>query len=242
MSFTRGKVTGRVRGTLNDTGKALFLKLCRSTMMAHHTLLLFTDAAKRDIKTHVTTYYHYNPDTGETAYNGPTILSIILQKMRQNIQVNVFNNIGSMKDVTLASCNTNYIEWVSKMLMKRINIELNIPGSYDDDQFLMDVYAGAFLAKCKTFTNEIQSQKQRWLLSTLPNSGRINTTNLMIQLYSNLIGDGTWKKYLAETDQIVALTTLVHKIQGTLKSNTIALSTKAEEQTTAQLTKNNRRP
>ena len=58
-----------------------------------------------------------------------------------------------MKDVTLASCDNNVVEWISKMEMKRINIELKIPGAYNDDQFLMDVYAGAILDKCKTFTN-----------------------------------------------------------------------------------------
>ena len=80
MTTPRGEVTGRVRGTLNDTGKVLFLKRWRSMMMAHHVLLLLTDAEKRAINTHVTTCDHYNPDTGETDYYGPTILSIIFQK------------------------------------------------------------------------------------------------------------------------------------------------------------------
>ena len=55
----------------------------------------------------------------------------------------------------------------------------------------------------------------------------------MIQLYSKLIEDLTWKKDFSETYQIVALTTLVHEMQGTLKSNTISLTTKDEEQATA---------
>ena len=148
--------------------------------------------------------------------------------MRRNVRVNVSNEIGSMKDATLASCDNNAVEWIFKMEMKRINIELNIPGAYDEDQFLMEIYAGALLEKCRTFTNEIQSQKQKLLLGALPNLVRIDTTNLMIQIYSSLIEDVTWKKYLEETDQIVALTTLVHEMQGTLKSNTIALVTKAE--------------
>ena len=66
MTTARGEVTGGVRGTLNDTGKALFLNRWRSTMMAHHALLLLTNAEKRSNKTHVTTYKNYNPDTGET--------------------------------------------------------------------------------------------------------------------------------------------------------------------------------
>ena len=149
--------------------------------------------------------------------------------MRLNVRVNVVNEIGSMKDATLASCDNTVVEWVFKMEMKRINIELKIPGAYDDDQFLMEIYAGALLEKCRTFTNEIQSQKQKWLLGTLTNSGRIDTTNSIIQLYFNLIEDGTRKKYLAETDQVVALTTLVHEMQGTIKSNTTAFTTKAGE-------------
>ena len=143
-----------------------------------------------------------------------------------------------MKDITLESCDNNVVELISKMVMKRINIELKILGAYDDNQFLMDVYEGALLEKCKTFTNEIQSQKQIWILGKLPNSGRIDTTNLMLQLYSNLIEDGTRKRDFSETDQIVALTKLVHEMQGTLKSDTIALTTKPKEQATAQSTKN----
>ena len=102
-----------------------------------------------------------------------------------------------MKDVTLESCNNNIVEWISKMELKCINIEPKIPGTYDNDQLLMDINVGALLARFKTFTNEIQSQKQKWLLGTHTSSGRIDTTNSMIKLYSNLIEDGKRKKYLA---------------------------------------------
>ena len=187
MTIARGKVTGGVRGILYDTGKDLFLKRWRSIMMYHHALLLFTDAAKRAVKTHVTTYEHYNPDTVETAYDGPTILSIIFQTIRLNVRVNVFNKIGTMTDVTLASYDDNVVEWITKMEMNQININLRIPGAYENDQFLTDIYSGALLEKCKTFTNEIQYQKHKWLLGALPNSGHINTTNSMIQIYSNII-------------------------------------------------------
>ena len=125
-------------------------------MMAHHALLFLTNSAKLAIDTHVTTYEHYNPDTGKTDYDGPKILSIIFQTMRPNVQVNVFNEIGSMKDVTLEICDDNIVEWISKVEMKSISIDLKIPGAYDDDQLLMDMYAGCILAKWKTFTNEIQ--------------------------------------------------------------------------------------
>ena len=99
-----------------------------------------------------------------------------------------------MNNVTLESCDNNIVEWISKVEMRRINIEIKIPGAYKNDQFLMDVNAGAILEKCKTFTNEIQSQKQKWLIGTLPKSGCTNTTNSMIKLSSNLIEYGTGNK------------------------------------------------
>ena len=80
------------------------------------------------------------------------------------------------------------------MDMKRINIERKIPGSYDENQFLMDIYQGALKAKCKTFTIDVQSMKQKWLLGTLPNPGLTDTTHAVTQIYSNLFEDGTWKK------------------------------------------------
>ena len=91
MTTASGKVTGGFRGTLYDTVKSLFLMRWRSIIMSHHALLLFAYAAKRAVKTHVTTYEHYNPDTVKTSYDGPTILSIIFQTMRPNVRVNVFN-------------------------------------------------------------------------------------------------------------------------------------------------------
>ena len=129
--------------------------------------------------------------------------------MRPNVCVNVFREIAFMKDVNFESCNNNVVDWISKMEMKRINIELNIPGAYDDNQFLTEICHGAIEAKCKTFTTQVQSMKHKWLLGTLPNQGRIDTTHAVTQLYSNLVEDGTWKKELTDTDKIVGLKNLV---------------------------------
>ena len=46
MTTDRGKVTGGVHSNINNTGKSLFLKPQRSTIMAQHTLLFLTNAAK----------------------------------------------------------------------------------------------------------------------------------------------------------------------------------------------------
>ena len=161
MTADRGKVTAGVCGTLNDKGKALFLNRWRSAMLAHHCHAHLTERGRRTIKTHVDSYEYFNATTGDIAYDGPTVLALILCTMRTNVRVNVFREIASMKDVTLKSCKNNVVDWISKMEMKRINIELKIPGSFDDNQFLMEIYQGALDAKCKTFTTEVKSMKQK---------------------------------------------------------------------------------
>ena len=163
-------------------------------MLVHHCFAHLTDGGRRTINNHVDSYEYFNATTGETYYDGPTVLALFLCTMCPNVCVNVFREISSMKDVTLEICNNNVVEWISQMEMKHINIELKIPGSYDDNQFLMEIYQGALKAKCKTFTTEVQSMKQKWLLGTLPNPGRIDTTHTVTKLYSNLVEDGTRKK------------------------------------------------
>ena len=67
--------------------------------------------------------------------------------------------------------------------------------------------------------------KQKWLLGTLPIPGRIDTTHVVTQFYSNLVEDGTQKKEFTETDQILALKTLVYQMKASLVKNTISLTT-----------------
>ena len=143
ITTDRGEVTAGVCGTRNDKGKALFLNHWRSAMLAHHCFAHFTEGWRQAIKTQVDSYYYFNATTGETAYDCPTVLALILCTMRPNVRVNVFCEIASMKDVTLESCNNNVVEWISQMEIKRINIKLNILGAYDDNQFLIDIYQGA---------------------------------------------------------------------------------------------------
>ena len=85
----------------------------KSAMLAHHCFAHLTKGGRRTIKTHVDSYEYFDATTGETAYDGPTVLALILCNMRPNVRVNVFREITSMKDVTLTSCNKNVVEWIS---------------------------------------------------------------------------------------------------------------------------------
>ena len=89
----------------------------------------------------------------------------------------------------------------------------------------MGIYQGSLEAKCKTFTTEVQSMKQKCFIGTLPNPGRIDTTHAVAQIYSNLVEDRTWKEEFTDIDHIVALTNLVSKMKASIAKNTIALTT-----------------
>ena len=72
-------------------------------MLAHPCLAHLTEGGWQTIKNHVNSYEYFNTTTGEIAYDGPTVLEFILRTMRPNVRVNVFREIASMKDITLAS-------------------------------------------------------------------------------------------------------------------------------------------
>ena len=74
-----------------------------------------------------------------------------------------------MKHVTLANCNNKTVEWISKVEMRRINIEIKIPGAYKNDQFLMDVNAGAILENAKHSQMKSNLRSKNGLLEHFPN-------------------------------------------------------------------------
>ncbi len=54
----------------------------------------------------------------------------------------------------------------------------------------------------------------------------------IIKTYNNISEDGTWKKELAEKDQIIALSTKVAELQSKLDRQVIALATKENKEVT----------
>ena len=225
LSAARGELTAGVRGTLNDEGKKIFLLRWRSTMMAHHCIQLLTPEAQGLMKIYQSQFEWFHDGSGETIQDGLTLATLILQKMRPNVKINVFNEIMKIKQLKLDQFGNNVTTWLTKMEEKRINIELKVPGSYHDDQYIMDIFQGALEAKCKAFCAEVQSMKQKWLLGNADNWTKDNIVSTLIQYFTNMSEDGTWKKENAETDQIIALTTIVKELSSKLERNTIALAT-----------------
>ena len=101
LSNARGEITDGVRGTLNDAGKRIFLHCWRSTMMAHHYMELLTPKAQGLMKIYQSQYEWFHDKSSKTTQDGLTLTTIILQKMRPNVRINVFNEILKIKQLKL---------------------------------------------------------------------------------------------------------------------------------------------
>ena len=111
------------------------------------------------MKIYQSQYEWLHDGSGETIQDGLTLATIILQKMRPNVRINVFNEILKIKQLKLDQYGNNVTTWLTKMEEKYINIELKVPGSYNDDQYILDIFQGALEAKCKAFCTEVQSMR-----------------------------------------------------------------------------------
>jgi len=148
LSQAHGEVTG---GRLNDLGKKLFMWHKRMAWLGHHCLTLLTIEVRAMIMVRKQMMYTwYDPESGETIKDGLIILFLILQKIRPNVRINVFNEISKLKELKPKQFNFNIVQWLSELKAKRLSIELKIPGAYHNNQFIMDIFVGVQETPCKS--------------------------------------------------------------------------------------------
>ena len=139
--------------------------------------------------------------------------------MHPNVRIDVLNKIGKIKKLQPNQFKDNILGWITAMKEKRINIELKLPGAHHAAQFILDIFQGALEAKCKTFVSEIWLMQQKWFLGNPENWTKEHIVSTLIQYYTNMVEDGTWKWEHQETNQIIALTTQVQEIKRDIDRN-----------------------
>ena len=117
------------------------------------------------------------------------------------------------------------IAWSSWMQLTRIDIEKKIPKVYQEDQFLLDFFNSAIDVPCKTFKSEVVSMKNRFLLGNPDKWSEDYIITTILQHFTNMDNDKVWQKELAETDQIIALTTKVDNLQSALNEEKRKIAT-----------------
>ena len=225
LSQERGEIDAGVRGGLNARGKKRFNMRWKSKILGHQLLALLDETSRRIIMVNEDQFMWFNEDTGEVVYDGLTVLFFILQIARPNVKVNVYNEIQKLKLIKLSDYQGNVVLWLTSMEHKLSDIEHRIHGSYHEDQYLMDIFAGAEQSVCERFNNSVAQIKEDWIDGNEAGWTKEKVTAKLKRLYINMQNDGTWKKDTARHSQILALTTEVTSLRAELNRTAVALAT-----------------
>jgi hypothetical protein len=86
---------------------------------------------------------------------GPSILNETLKLMRPDVQTNVYAKLAKINAIKPINHGYNMVKWHSTMESKCIAIELKVPGSYHESQYIMDYLNVALTIEAKTFKAEV---------------------------------------------------------------------------------------
>ena len=227
LTATRGDITGVA---LTRSGKKKFMQRWKSTILAHHVMALLTPEGQASIKIRENAYQWIDPITDEIVVDGCSLLNEALKLMRPDVQTNVYAELAKIKAIKPVDHGYNVVKWHSAMESKRIAIEQKVPGSYHESQFIMDYLDASLTIEAKSFKAEVNIIRNRYLRG---NPDKWNATYIcgeIIKTYNNMFEDGTWKREIAEKDQIIALSTKVAELQAKLETQdkrVVALATQA---------------
>jgi hypothetical protein len=211
LTVTCGEVTA---SSLTKIGKKKFMEHWKSTILASQVMALLTNEAQATIKVLENLYQWIDPVSYKILIGGRSILNETLKLMHPDIQTNVYAKLAKIKAIKPVNHCCNMVEWHSTMESKRTAIELKVPGSYHESQYIMDYLNATLTIEVKTFEAEVKIICNRYLCR---NSDRWNATYIsreIIKKYNNMFEDGTWKCELGKKDQIIALSTKIAELQA----------------------------
>ena len=87
-------------------------------------------SAREQIKFDRDQYTWVDPDSGETVKDGMTVLYQILQHLRPNIRINVFNELKKIREIHPQTFGYDVGKWLSAMATARLSITTKAPQMY----------------------------------------------------------------------------------------------------------------
>ena len=150
--------------------------------------------------------------------DGRSLLNKTLKFMRPDVQTNVYAKLAKIKAIKPVDHGYNIVRLHSAMESKRIAIEQKVPGSYHESQFIMDYLDASLTIKVKSFKAEVNIICNRYLCGNPDKWDATYICGEIIKTYNNMSEDGTWKRKIAEKDQIIALSTKVAELQAKLEN------------------------
>jgi hypothetical protein len=197
-------------------GEILQLTRMHSKFMAHQVMALLTLTARQAVEQLKGLYTWCTPDGKEEEMDGPTVLAIILNRIRPHYKVNMYLKIDKLKKETLEQYDNNVDLYFDSVRYHKVQIDQKNPAAYTDDQFVRDLFKKL---KSKQFPLAFRLEYERAEVKWLINRENYTAESLMTEsslFCLNLKSSGGWKIETTVHQQIIALTTQLNEMETKL--------------------------
>ena len=215
LTVATGHLTNHVPSRLTQAGRNAMRDRMHSKMMAHQVLALLSKSACASIELHRKKYTWRSQDGREVEMDGPTIVALIMSRLKPHYKVDMFTEIAALKKITLGDHKNNVQAFFDDIKEKKILIDQKDPTAYTDQAFLRDIFAQLKEAPVDDYSIEYKRQETKWLMGK-----RTFTSDVLMDEaelhYVNLVESNRWKPEHGSKEQIIALTTQIKSLEAKL--------------------------
>ena len=196
----------------NDGDKPIFYARVRANIIGLRILASLTKASVSALKLKQGLYL-WKSTSGETYYDGPTMLQLCIEKVNPNTRVGVAHLKESLRNAKLSVFGHNVSEMTDKMTS--LNDEI-IQRGFSHDDYVLDLYQALLSGKNDVFTSYIQRKRDDW--DTGVDTDPDDLISDAVTKYNNMVIRDTWKLEEPKNAKIAALTTQVKTLQDRIDS------------------------
>lgn len=159
--------------------------------------------------------YQWTSSTGETFYDGPTMLQICIEIVRPSTRVGVTSLKDQIRACKLSNFGNNVHEMLNNISSLKEQIE-DQGGTHDD--IIYDTFAALMTSKNERYCTFISNLQDEWDTGAKDYTLESLSEKCVVK-YNNMVKAETWNRTTAKDSKIVALTTQVEKLQEQLNNN-----------------------
>ena len=130
MTIANGLAMTPTNHKPSKSGEILQLTRMHSKFMAHQVMALLTPTARQAVEQLKGLYTWCTPDDKEEEMDGPTVLAIILNRIRPHYKVNMYLEINKLKKETLEQYDNNVDLYFDSVRYHKVQIDQKNPAAY----------------------------------------------------------------------------------------------------------------
>lgn len=219
LTVARGEVTNHVPPRLTQLGRNRMRDRTQSSNMGYQALALLSNAARTSIELHKKEYTWTSADRRDVEYDGATIVTLILSRLKPHYKVDLFAEISECKAMKLSDFKNVVPDYFDALQNKKIAIDQKSTTAYTEDAYIRDILTELCNCPVEIFAKEWKSTSNRWLMGKehLVSTTVVDEATLM---YVNLLNSNQWKVDHSASDQIIALTSQLKVLESKLEAKT----------------------